>query len=323
MTDAELQPIASFETSADVGGGPAPLFSTSGTRIYLALTDPWGVPAVALFDVPSSRVQRTLTLASGTSRFRPFSGPLTAARDGSAVLVTLALLPWGRLGGELAAGRSLLTRYSWEGDPLSRVPISIGSTFPSPDGSLIVGDQITQPPELLDDGRYAGAATMLVAETATARPVFRLRGAYGNYGDRIERTRWLADSSGFVAMIGSPEGGTAYAIVNRDGSIRAKLPPPPRLDDGSWYRSAGVFAPVPAPDNPALFSYGRTALLDLERGLWRHTDLGDASGPAHVDPWGDTSEEMVLALPHPDHHLRDPLQLEPVEVQYPPFAGDA
>ena len=323
VTDAELQPIASLETSAEVGGGPEPLFSTSGARIYLAMTDQLRTPVLALLDVPSSRVQSTLTLASQTSSSRFFSGPLTAARDGSAVLVRLALLPWGRRGGAPAASRSLIVRYSWEGDLLSRVAISIGSSFPSPDGSLIVGDQITQAQKRLDDGHYVSASTMLVAETATARPVFRLRGAYGNYGDRLDGTRWLADSSGFVALIGSPGEGTAYAIVNRDGSIRATLPPPPLLDNDPWYRSAEVFAPVPAPDDPALFSYGRTALLDLDRGRWRRTDLAGASGPAHLDPWGDTSAEMVLALPHPDHPLREPPELDSVDVQYPPFAAHA
>jgi hypothetical protein len=78
---------------------------------------------------------------------------------------------------------------------------------------------------------------------------------------------------------------------------------------------------VPAPDNPDLFSFGRTALYDRRRNTWFVANLVNNDGPAHLDPWATgRSDEMVFATPHGGHGGGSPPAVVAPAVEYPPFS---
>ncbi|MDZ7728967.1 MAG: hypothetical protein U5Q44_12640 [Dehalococcoidia bacterium] len=135
-------------------------------------------------------------------------------------------------------------------------------------------------------------------------PVFRARSAVLQYGDGLTDRRWLADSSGFVAYVQDPGAaidtsrtwfqGRHYAVVGVDGTVR-RLPGSEDTNRlGTWYGAA----PVPAPDNPDLFSLGRRALLDASTGSTSTPVNLPSEAPGAPRPLGKLGERGdALRLP--------------------------
>src|SRR5690606_21147269 len=84
-------------------------------------------------------------------------------------------------------------------------------------------------------------------------PDFRLLSASTSYGDNLPGNRWLADGSGFVAMVRGPEadGSNAdayeYAIISTDGQTVTRIPLPPPIDEPRWYNRNARRGAVPSP----------------------------------------------------------------------------
>ncbi len=169
IADAQLRPLATFETPPDSGGGPAPLFAPGGDRVYLGVRNAVGSPALHLLDVPSSSVRAVVIPAPQAPTLRSFAGPLTSAREGDEVVLPLHFLPWGRLPRHPS---TLVLRLSWDGVVLSRVLMPISSAFPSLDGRFVAGDQLREPSGGTAASRDGSAPVVLVAEAATGTPQF-------------------------------------------------------------------------------------------------------------------------------------------------------
>jgi len=167
---------------------------------------------------------------------------------------------------------------------------------------------------------FDSTSTVLVFDRASGEPLFRIRSARLNYGDDLAGARWLADSSALVAQT-LIDGRLGYSLVPADGSELTQLASPPRSGDERWYEQPSIRGAVPSPTDTSLVSFGRDAVLDRRSSAWQRAMLGD-DGPAHLDPWGGSRDELVFALPHRAHELGRPLaKLERSRIEHPPFAS--
>jgi hypothetical protein len=141
-------------------------------------------------------------------------------------------------------------------------------------------------------------------------PVLRIRSAALTYGDRLPDNRWLADGSGFVAMVRDDREGHdvrnpyAYGVIFRGGALDLLPRVPVSIDD--WYTRPSICGPAPSPTDPDLLSFGRFYLYNRRSGEWFIPNLpARQNGPAHLwledSPWAGGPDEMVFALNHGGH----------------------
>jgi hypothetical protein len=213
--------------------------------------------------------------------------------------------------------------FDWQGRQLSRRAAPGGLL--SPDGRYLVYEV-----SLRYDGGGGSEGggdrwQALVVARADGTELFRVRSASFLYGDGIPEQRWLADSSGFVALIKRDDEGAPgwpqvqYAVIHTDGTIQPLPPLPPVPAPRRWFESDFIRGPVPHPTDPALLSFGHFQLLDLRTGTWRSVRATNDDGPGHIDPWAAGPREMVFGLPHGGHGgLGLPVLLAP-KVDRPPF----
>jgi len=87
------------------------------------------------------------------------------------------------------------------------------------------------------------------------------------YGDRVTANPWLADSSGFVAMVRGPEppdrpwDAFEYAVISTDGRTITRIPLPP-MADLEWFRVNSMRSPAPCPYDVDLIAFGRLELYN-------------------------------------------------------------
>jgi hypothetical protein len=201
-------------------------------------------------------------------------------------------------------------RVGWDGTLLdSWGPTSDPFESVSPDGRWRVRTQLLREVGPFGEGggeTWPGAVLL----DASGAPVFRLRSAALRYGDFFQpQDRWLADSSGFVAMLArtgdeaGPGDAFRYGVVSLSGRIE-DFPPGPRMDD-RWYARFGYGGPVPSPFDPDLFSFGRYNLYNRRLDRWFVPRITDTNGPAHLQPvdspWCARLGEMVFATGHGGH----------------------
>ena len=141
------------------------------------------------------------------------------------------------------------------------------------------------------------------------------------YGDGPPASPWLADSSGFVAMVRGPEppdrpsDAYEYAIISTDGRAITRIALPP-VADPEWFRANAMRSPAPSPYDPDLIAFGRLQLHNRRTGEWLTANITSQAGPDHLDPWAAGPGQMVFALPHGGHGgASPPILLAPKRVE--------
>jgi DNA-binding CsgD family transcriptional regulator len=160
--------------------------------------------------------------------------------------------------------------------------------------------------------------TSVVVAHPDGSPRFRVKSASLGYGDQYHGPAWLSDGNAFVALVqGEAPDRYAYGLVDAaNGEIRPF--PPLEPPSPGWSGTTMNFAPMPSPDNPALFSVGRAALFNLDSGDFIAPPI-PRFGPDHLHPWGKDSAEMRFAFPHLGHGTGPGPILLPPAVERPPF----
>ncbi len=222
----------------------------------------------------------------------------------------------------------LLQRLSFSGDVLDSSYGEAWFESVSPDGRqrLRQVDLHSAPPE----GEGSGESWPAVLQFDADAPVLRVRSAALTYGDRLPDRRWLADGSGFVAMVRDdspvrPANPYAYGIVSRGGVLERLPRIPVEVDD--WYTRPSTCGPAPSPTNPDLLSFGRFYLYNRRSGEWFIPRLPTPqNGPAHLSledsPWVGAPDEMVFALNHGGHGGGSPPALIAPLVEPAGFPAD-
>jgi hypothetical protein len=248
-----------------------------------------GVAVVVTGDVPEPK---TVNLASGHQDVL-FSPPLTSAdgkqrwqimlkRESPQVLVATvgyyAPDPTKRQPSDFQSPTWLIQRLRWDGTLLDShwaTGLFVEQECASPDGHYRLREQYLHqvPPMGEGSGEYWPAAVVL---DSGGNPLLRVRSAGLQYGDNLPFERWLADSSGFVALFRGEGESTGYdffryGIVRQIGSLEFLPAPPVRPDD--WFNSHWNAGPVPSPTGRDLLSFGRFYLYNLERSSGRFRTL--------------------------------------------------
>ena len=117
-------------------------------------------------------------------------------------------------------------------------------------------------------------------------------------------------------MVGDPASGSddsrdhvKYALLRLGTSPRLEpLPPAERQPDRSW-RTPASFAPLPSPTSAEILCFGRSAAYNLDSKIWAEANIEAEFGPAHLNPWGSSADEMRVAVPHGGHHGDPPYLL--------------
>lgn len=211
--------------------------------------------------------------------------------------------------GAYGAGGYLNQAIGWDGRLLGS---SFGAPWfesPSGDGSYRVRETYVSWRQAVSEGS-GETWPAVVLEDSAGRELIRVRSAALSYGDALPRERWLADNSGFVAMVRDPAEAPPlprlpfrYALIGLDGSM--ELLPVPPVEPTEWYTNPLRNGPVPSPDDPDLLSFGRFYLYNRRTATWFIPKLADRNGPAHwsfgSSPWDGAPGEMVFALGHGGH----------------------
>tara|TARA_Y100000588_G_scaffold363091_2_gene425432 strand:+ start:1710 stop:2450 length:741 start_codon:yes stop_codon:yes gene_type:complete len=241
--------------------------------------------------------------------------------DKSAFLMPYSYWPMRPQGIGYGVFATFMARIGWEGDRQGITRVRVDRAFSSPNGSLVAGERVLPTTEAAPLS-FQDTSTVLVIDGKTGQNRFRIRSARLNYGDDLGGPRWLADSSGLIVQT-RIDGKLGYSIVDAEGTKIEQLPDPPR-GSGEWFEHPDIRGAVPAPDDPSLVSFGRTATYDRSSGHWLTMRL-ETGAPAHTDPWMQTrSEEMMLALPHHPHRLFPLLaEIEETRIEHTiPYEGD-
>jgi hypothetical protein len=194
-----------------------------------------------------------------------------------------------------------------------------GADF-SPDGRLVALSDSSLV-ETQGEGATVWRSTV-VADARTGRPLFRVQGAWPGSGVRLQGSRWLADSSGFVVMTaGDPADPGAngepkrfgYQVVSRDGTGARWLP---------FSSDVRYAAPVPSPVAATVFAIGRNAVVDLSNGKRAGVTFAEDQTSDFFGPWGSEGKEIRFTSPLLGHGISFPMLISSLRIEKPPFHDD-
>jgi len=195
----------------------------------------------------------------------------------------------------LTTERSVVRRYSWEGELLGEFAVLGRVSSLSKDRSLIVSTQ--------DLDRLANAAVLI--DLATGEPLLRVVNAWPG--------KMTADSTALVVR-GGPQGG--YHLVTVDGQLRSL--PPGYGFEGSMPLYGGV---RPSPDDPQRLLFGLN-VTDLDGEVIQRVDVPDRDDWLIWDAaWGADGGEVFVRIVERvgKGNLSSDMPL-PIQVQKPPFS---
>ena len=296
LVDDEFREIASFPIPQEMPAEEGALFSPDGTTIALATTR----KAAYLLDVVTGGARLLLEPRSSEEKGRVHGISVSPVREGRDVLVTTRY--YRPPDGHWLERR----RFTWEGEEL---PWDQRWDDLSPDGlhaawvegGIWYGESGFW-------GRWPGG--VVVADTETGDPIFRVRAATLVYGDWLGGSRWLASGDGVVMRV-------------REGYVIARVRPVPEL---RYFPTApaGIYdlsgpAPLPAPGDDCLFSIGRLGIHDSCAGTWFLARPKRGLAPGHHDPWGDSHREIRFTLDHGSHGTGFPYFESSPWIEFPPF----
>lgn len=305
--DIELQ--SSFEV-APTGFGNPPLWSPDGSHLALWSGTSTSDPQIHLVQLSAGRIVQ--------------SSHKIPARDGLvAQPVRLESLDRG-FGGFLAVwgypentpaasvpreGQLLTWSGAWTAQGAGRVlPLEWTSRF-SPDGRYHLFEVSLRQVYVEDaEGAREFWTAVSVSSTEAHAPEWSMLSASIGYGDGETANPWLADSSGFVAMIRAsepsarPADAYEYAIISSDGkTMMVRIPPSVPEEPRAWYRTNAMLSAAPCPYDTDLIAFGRVDLYNRRTGEWLTANITSQAGPDHLDPWVAGPGQMVFALPHGGH----------------------
>jgi hypothetical protein len=163
-----------------------------------------------------------------------------------------------------------------------------------------------------------------VSGAEASAPGWSMLSASISYSDLVMPNPWLADSSGFVALVRGPAppdrawDAFEYAVISTDGRTITRIPLPP-VADVEWFRANSMRTPAPCPYDPDLIAFGRLELYNRRTGEWLTANITSQAGPDHLDPWAAGAGQMVFALPHGGHGgASPPVLLTPKRVDGAP-----
>ncbi len=317
LTNDELQARAEFDVDGVPTQGLKPSFEPDGRRVFLPLNRRYTHPTLYHLDGASSTARVVFQPETPPTQLRVFFAEATRMRDSAAIMLPFSYWP-SRPPRPLGYGifTTFVSRLGWDGEQLGITRIPVDRVFLSPDGSLAAGELVLFT-TVGGSRRFEPTSTVLVVDGATGRPRFRIRSARLNYGDELGGDRWLADSSALVVQTRTG-GQVGYSLVSAEGtSIDPLLAPP--SSETTWFGHEDVRGAVPAPNDPALFAFGRTHVFDRAAERWHQLNLGERA-PAHLDPWSESDDEAVLVRERQHHDLRPLLaDLDETRIEHAPF----
>jgi hypothetical protein len=217
LLDEQMKLISTFSLHDGCSGDDQALFSPDGK--FVAIMGPAGRPAVSLVTVATGAVKELgpLSIPAG---LRLYGRRLAALAGADELLAELQLSP----GGEWPPQKSIVRRYTWQGELRAEKEIPGSDVRPSPDGKLFTYSQNLGP---------LGQA-VVVQEWDADKPRFRITGGLW--------PAWLAGSREMAFH--SSEG---YKLASTAGEMLAGPPT----------ASGAIFNPFvrlsPAPDDAELF----------------------------------------------------------------------
>lgn len=233
--------------------------------------------------------------------------PPSRAKDERVYLVTarrgqeaIAMLYSGTSGTDWREER--LQRYAWDGTQLADMSDPTWGDV-SPDGRMIARA------EWLD----TIGPVVWVMDAKTLEPLFRVRGADLCTERTVSDTFWLSDGSGLV--IGTRDGNRLVTLI---GELLN-----PRVFEGT--NSFNEI--VPAPDNPELFSIGRTTVVH-RNGQVLSSAVPYSPGKEALQAnsswvWGYRSDEIRFTLYPSGYGSRCSELTATPRVEKPPFTDSS
>ena len=299
LADRNLEERAVFTLTGELLPTIPAMFEPGGRRAFVALDQRGRYPALFHLDGVRGEVKTVLAPRQPTALRRALLQTPTALADGSGILIPYSYWPLRPQGIGYGVFATFVARFGWEGERQSVTRVRVDRAFASPDGTYMAGERVLHIPRSAPSA-YEKTSTVIVIDGKTGKNLFRIRSARLNYGDELRGARWLADSSGLV--IQSRIGGRlGYSIVDTEGTRVEPLPDPPRRSD-EWFAHPDIRGGVASPNDPSLISFGRTDVYDRRSGRWASM-APETGAPAHLEPWTQTSGELVLALPHQPHRV--------------------
>ena len=301
----ESGPTGAFQLPASGFGLPS-LLSRDATRLAIWSGTDSTDPQLHLIDLVRG------TIAQSSQKIEPHGGvtarPLRLDRlDGG---FDGFLGRWQYPGAEpLLYGQLFNWDGAWAEDGMSRVQELDWTTAYSRDGLRRVSEATLKyvPMQGVDSAREYWTAVSSFG-SGQADPEWSMLSASIGYADGTPANPWLADGSGFVAMVRGPEPeGDAsdayeYAIISADGRTVTRIPLPAVPGESvPWFRRNAMRSPSPCPFDANLIAFGRLQVYIRRTGQWLSANVATPDGPDHLDPWASGPGDMVFALPHGGH----------------------
>ena len=322
VTDLNGSEVSRFAFPA-AGQGLAPmLFSPDGkTLVAAGGNTSWGdYKSLYMVDVESGSVRQIGTLPDAPKGFDA-SGPQLANLSGlSAWTVSVNYSPAYNSSDPYATPsyHGFVRTYGWDGKLQSETPTYYGGDV-SFNGRYVASTTWMRFVLGQEDGGGEQWPAVVVSDTATGQPLFRVKSATLDYGDGLLGSRWNPDSSGFIIQTGPlmppAPGGRAlrpqYATVSMDSQTVNPIP----LSGGK--RWAG---PVPSQALSGIYALGHTSVFTM--GSSGRTFAANVPGTfsQHIAPWGNRSDEVRFALPEFGHGLGPPPTLLAPAIEHVPFS---
>jgi hypothetical protein len=292
LLDEQMKLISTFSLHGGCADDYQTIFSPDGK--FVAIMGPTSRPAVSLVTVATGAVKE-LGQLSVPAGLKPYGRRLTALSGADEWLVELQLSP----GGEWPPQKSVVRRYTWQGELRAEKEIPGSVVRPSPDGKLFTYSQ--------NLGLLGQAA--VVQAWGADEPLFRIAGG--------EWPAWMAGSR--EMSFHSSEG---YKLASTAGEMLAGPP------TASGARFNPFVHLSPAPDDADLFmtnsSYSTSlSVIDRAGRTRRVVSLPDDQLRMGAEGWGPSARSFhftVYMLGGKGYEGELWNYISP-KIQHPPFPG--
>ncbi|HXU25075.1 MAG TPA: hypothetical protein VN697_13685 [Tepidiformaceae bacterium] len=323
VADQSGNEVSRFKFPAG-GRSVAPmLFSVSGKTVVAGGGNTsWSdYKAIYLIDVETGEFTEVGTLPDVPAGLNASAPQFTNLSGSNAWTVLVNYSPSGGPSGSstIPEYHGFVWTYGWDGKLQRETPVFYGGDV-SPNGRYVASESWMR---FVVGGAVGDRGevwpVVVVSDTATGAPLFRVKSASLDYGDGLLGSRWNPDSSAFLIQTGPPgppAPGTRnqspqYASVNIE--LLAVNPIP--LSGGDWW--AG---PVPSQALSGIYALGHTTVFTVGSSGRSFSAAVPGIFTQHIAPWGNPSDEVRFALPHGGHDGGLPLALLAPAIEHAPFS---